>query len=281
MAWPDNYAWAGTLPITGSNGDTRTTCLTHVTYSTTRYTDYPQPTAGAARSLAEAQARFQFDPSDPGGLSFSPIYDGANAWAFWGLATLFPGLPAMTSCTLGDPGPNWAGFTETTWMDPVTTTIFIGEEGQGPKSSLSNTMLGRTSTPAAPTPTDGAASPTSAAPAGPASTNQAASVVQSSSSHRQVQYTETTVTITSATAILSPTTTLPATAILSATIILSPTTIEVGLPNGGAGRSDGDGARTTSKTSQSAGQAMGAGLFLSLGAWVGIWFWFAYCASCG
>ena len=79
-----------------------------------------------------------FDPSDPGGLQFSPVSDTMFLWEFSALSTLFPGHPAVTSCTDGDTGsgPNWGGFTETRWMDPVSTTRYIGEEGPGPDSAL-------------------------------------------------------------------------------------------------------------------------------------------------
>ncbi len=79
---------------------------------------------------------YHFDPSDPGGVHFSPVSDQYFLWEFSALSTLFPGHPAVTSCTDGDvgSGPNWGGFTETFWMDPVTTTRYIGEEGPGANS---------------------------------------------------------------------------------------------------------------------------------------------------
>ena len=81
---------------------------------------------------------FRFNASDPGGLLFRPASDIYFSWEFSALSTLFPNQAAVTSCTDidGESGPNWAGFTETRWMDPVTTTMFIREQGQGPQASV-------------------------------------------------------------------------------------------------------------------------------------------------
>ena len=119
---------------------------------------------------------FHFDPSDPGGLQFSPVSDKYFLWEFSALSTLFPGHPAVTSCTDGDSGsgPNWGGFTETLWMDPVSTTRYIGMEGPGPDSALPTGAKDQeTVTPTnpvenTPTPTSGTSARNTDAPGGTA-----------------------------------------------------------------------------------------------------------------
>jgi hypothetical protein len=255
------------MPVAGNNGDSRTTCLTATPWQTTRLTNYPQPTAGEDRKRVEGWAQFSANASDPGGLSFVPMYDFFNAWAFNLLSDQFPNLPAATSCSLGEPGPNWAGFTQTSWMDPVRTTMYIGEENQASKPSATSTS---TQTPATPAPTpNGGANPT---PAAPASTKQgASSVAQSSSSPPgEVQYSTITVSGTPMQ--------VPAVAVPTAT-----TGGDRDISQGGEGGGDGGGTGTgnpaatgstkTSMGSQSMGRVMDVGWFLSFGAWAGIWLW--------
>ncbi|KAK3897243.1 hypothetical protein C8A05DRAFT_39210, partial [Staphylotrichum tortipilum] len=100
VAWPDWYVWSGSIPVTGS--DNSTTCVTNKDDTTTFLTEFPQPTAGRAREQMEASIGFWPITSDPGGLLFRPVSDTYFSWEFSALSTLFPGQPAVTSCTLID-----------------------------------------------------------------------------------------------------------------------------------------------------------------------------------
>lgn len=127
--WPDVYGWAGTLQV-GSKCE----IVADTTFTTLTITSAPQPT-NSADLMAIYQAfagvtDLEVFSEDPEGLVYSIIFDGGDYWEFTALSDLFPDQPALGTCSDGDAGPDWGGFTQTLWNYTTTsTTSYVGAGG--------------------------------------------------------------------------------------------------------------------------------------------------------
>lgn len=114
VAWPDAILWTGSLLVT----DPVSRCAVAPTggqivplpgnpQATGPYDSY-----GISRLTALNATDFAEDPKGLDCVLMAAVDDD---WPWTKLSTLWPSQPALTSCTVPEPMPNWGAFTQTNW----------------------------------------------------------------------------------------------------------------------------------------------------------------------